>query len=129
MKAFFIFNNLKVNTFLLQDSPFPGFDVLTWEHQSFIDGTLWDIGNDAGYTPIGITKVHGQIWTTDNTNQIDELEYFIGAKSGLTEPIKTKCYILDDDNIETIHATVYKLIEIKNIYSIIHDGKWMIKRI
>ena len=78
MKAFFIFNNLKVNTFLLQDSPFPGFDVLTWEHQSFIDGTLWDIGNDAGYTPIGITKVHGQIWTTDNTNQIDELEYFIG---------------------------------------------------
>lgn len=128
MKAFFIFNNLKVNTFLLQDEPFPGFELLTWENESFIDGTLWDIGDDAGYTPIGMTKVHGQLWLSNNSQQINEFEYFVGAKSGLTEPIKTKCHILTNDFVDTLDVTVYRLIEIKNIYNIIHDGKWLIKR-
>ena len=128
MGAFFIFNNLKVNTFNLRDQPFPGFDLLTWEHESYTDGTLWDIGFDAGYTPIGITKVCGQVWLSENTQQMSELEYFLGVHSGLTEPIKTKIFIQDSFGVEKIDATVYKLREIKNIYSIVYDGMWMIKR-
>lgn len=128
MGAFFIFNNLKVNTFNLKDEPFPGFELLTWEHESYTNGTLWDIGFDAGYTPIGISKVHGQIWLSHETQQISELEYFLGVHSGLTEPIKTKIFVQDVFGLDTIDATVYKLREIRSAYNIVHDGKWTIKR-
>lgn len=128
MRAFFIFNNLKVNTFTLQDEPFPGFELLTWEHESYTHGTLWDIGFDAGYTPIGITKVHGQIWLAHDVQQISELEYFLGVSSGLTEPTKTKICVQDNFTVDQIDATVYKLREIKHAYSIVYDGKWLIKR-
>ena len=128
MRAYFIFNNLKVNTFTLQDQPFPGFELLTWEHESFAFGTLWDIGNDAGYTQIGISKVYGQIWLAHDTQQISELEYFVGAKSGLTEPVTTKICVQYETIIEKIDAVVYRLCEIKSIYTIIPDGKWLIKR-
>ena len=128
MNAFFIFNNLKVNTFQLKDQPFPGFELLTWEHESYTEGTLWDIGFDAGYTPIGISKVHGQVWLSRDHQQISELEYFLGVHSGLTEPMKTKIYIQDTFGNEKITATIYKLREIKSIYSIVYDGKWLIKR-
>lgn len=129
MRAFFIFNNLKVNTFALQDEPFPGFELLTWEHESFVDGTLWDIGNDAGYTPIGITKVHGQLWLAQDTQQISELEYFLGVQSGLTEPMSTKVFIQTHDVAERIDAVIYRLRNINTNYLIVHDGKWMIKRV
>ena len=128
MQAFFIFNNLKVNTFNLRDEPFPGFELLTWEHESYTPGTLWDIGFDAGYTPIGLGKVYGQLWLSHDTQQILELEYFLGAQSGLTEPLKTKIYIQDDFGVEKVDAIVYKLREIRNDYNIVYDGKWMIKR-
>jgi len=128
MNAFFIFNNLKVNTFQLKDQPFPGFELLTWEHESYTEGTLWDIGFDAGYTPIGISKVHGQVWLSRDHQQISELEYFLGVHSGLTESMKTQIYIQDTFGNEKITATIYKLREIKSIYSIVYDGKWLIKR-
>jgi hypothetical protein len=128
MRAVFIFNNLKVNTFTLQDEPFPGFELLTWEHESYTHGTLWDIGFDAGYTPIGITKVHGQIWLANDVQQISELEYFLGVNSGLTEPIKSKICVQDNFTVEKLDATVYKLREIKHAYNIVYDGKWLIKR-
>jgi len=128
MRAYFIFNNLKVNTFALYDSPFPGFELLTWDHETFVDGTLWDIGDDAGYTPIGITKVYGQIWLAQDVNQVCELENFLGVPSGLTEPMTTKCYIIANDIADTIDAVIYRLRRIDANYSIVHDGKWMIKR-
>jgi len=128
MRAYFIFNNLKVNTFLLKDNPFPGFDLLTWENESYIDGTLWDIGYDAGYTPIGISKVYGQIWIAQDLNKIEELEFFLGAKSGLTEPIVTECHINCNEFIGKLDTVVYRLKYIDNKYNIIHDGKWLIKR-
>lgn len=128
MRAFFIFNNLKVNTFNLKDQPFPGFELLTWEHESYTNGTLWDIGFDAGYTPIGISKVHGQLWVAHDLNQISELEYFLGVDSGLTEPLTTKIFIQDEFGLDRIDATVYKLKQIKTAYNIVYDGKWMIKR-
>lgn len=128
MRLFFIFNNLKVNTFALQDEPFPGFELLTWEHESYTDGTLWDIGTDAGYTSIGLSKVQGQLWLAHDLQQIKELEYFLGAKTGLTEPISAKITVQDDYFAEKIDAIIYRLREIKSIYNIIPDGKWIIKR-
>jgi hypothetical protein len=128
MRAYFIFNNLKVNTFLLKDSVFPGFDLLTWEHESYIDGTLWDMGYDAGYTPIGISKVYGQIWIAQDLKKISDLEYFLGVKSGLTEPIVTQCHINSNEFIGTLDTVVYRLKNINNRYNIVHDGKWLIKR-
>lgn len=128
MRAYFIFNNLKVNTFALQDEPFPGFELLTWEHQSYAYGTLWDIGVDAGYTPIGLAQVQGQLWLAHDIQRIEELEYFIGAKSGLTEKSFAKIHIQADGIFENLDATVYKLAQIKPIYNIVPDGKWMIKR-
>lgn len=128
MQAFFIFNNLKVNTFNLRDEPFPGFELLTWDHESYTNGTLWDIGFDAGYTPIGVTKVHGQVWLAHDSQQISELEYFLGAYSGLTEPLKTDIFVQTDFGVEKINGTVYKLKEIKSVYNIVYDGKWSIKR-
>lgn len=128
MRAYFIFNNLKVNTFALQDQPFPGFELLTWEHESFVDGTLWDIGFDAGYTPIGITQIQGQVWLAQDIQQVSEFEYFTGAKSGLTEPMTTKCYVLSDGFVDELSVIIYRLREIKSIYNIVHDGKWIIKR-
>jgi hypothetical protein len=128
MRAFFIFNNLKVNSFLLKDEPLPGFNLLTWDHESYIHGTLWDIGNDAGYTPIGISKVHGQIWLAEDLDRIQELEFFLGVKSGLTEPIVTECYINSNEFVGTINTVVHKLSKIETIYNIVPDGKWLIKR-
>lgn len=128
MRAYFIFNNLKVNTFSMQDEPFPGFELLTWDHESYVDGTLWDIGPDAGYTPIGITKVYGQIWLANDIQQIAELEYFLGVHSGLTEPMKTKCFITQDGTTEKIDAVIHRLKSIDTDYKIVYDGKWMIKR-
>ena len=117
-----------MNTFALQDQPFPGFELLTWEHESFVDGTLWDIGVDAGYTPIGITKVYGQLWIAQDMQQITELEYFLGVGSGLTEPMNTKAYIQTHDVVDSINTVIYRLRNIDTNYLIVHDGKWMIKR-
>lgn len=136
MRTFFIFNNLKVDTWQVnadmtpKDQPLPGFELLTWESESFVPGTLWDLGQDAGYTPLGIHKVEGQIWIAKDLNQIDELEYFLGAKSGLTEPCKVKAVVQPKEDLvtEEIDVIVYRLREIRNIYKIVNDGKWFIKR-
>lgn len=128
MRTFFIFNNLRVDKFRLDDKPFPGFELLTWEDHSRVFGTLWDMGADAGFTPIGKSYVAGQLWIAHDLNQIDELEYFLGAKSGLTEPCKVKVIVEDKEIKEEVDATVYRLKKIDTIYKIVDDGYWLIKR-
>ncbi|NBP56314.1 hypothetical protein EBU71_07245 [bacterium] len=129
MQAIFIYNNLKVDTFNLRDQPFPGFELLTWEHESYIHGTLWDIGLDAGYTEIGIDNVYGQIWLTDSIDPLQELSYFLGYPNR-TYQKKMRAIINDDNNLikEQIDATVYILKEIRPEYKRINDGKWFLKR-
>ncbi len=128
MRPFFIFNNLRVDKFHLSDMPFPGFELLTWEDHTRAFGTLWDLGVDAGYTPIGKSFVNGQLWLAHDLNQINELEYFLGAHSGLTEPHKVEVIIQKDDINEKVTATVYKLTKISTQYKIVSDGYWLIKR-
>lgn len=128
MRTYFIFNNMRVDKFRLYDAPYPGFELLTWEDHTKTFGTLWDIGDDAGYTSIGNNFVKGQLWLANDLTKIDELEYFLGAKSGLTEPHKIKVYIQKDDIMEQVDAIVYKLKKIETIYKIVNDGYWSIKR-
>lgn len=130
MQAIFIFNNLKVDTWNLNDAAFMGFDVLTWDNQSYVSGVLWDIGCDAGYTHIGLNNVYGQIWTTESLQAINELEYFVGLHSGLTESFKTKAIITEEALTPVeIDVSIYKLKEIKTNYQIVPDGKWVLKRV
>ncbi len=129
MRTVFILNNLKVNPFILNDAPLPGFDLLAWEHECSVKGTLWDIGYDAGYTFIGNTDVKGQLWIAETVSAVKELEEFVGVNSGLTEPMKVKVEITPEPLIkEVVDAVVYKLTKIKNEYKIVHTGNWMLKR-
>jgi hypothetical protein len=129
MKAFFIYNNLKVDTWQLRDAPFPGFELLTWDHESAVKGTLWDIGFDAGYTPIGIQEISGQIWLCETWDRIRELENYLGVNSGLTEAMMTKANIRTPDVFASeLDVSIYRIKEIKSKYQIVHDGKWNIKR-
>lgn len=128
MRSFFIFNNLKVDTFRLQDQPYPGFELLTWDHESKVHGTLWDIGQDAGYTPIGKGFVKGQVWVAQDLSKVSELEEFVGARSGLTEAMKVPVIVNADGLQTTLEATVYRLSKIKSRYNIIDGGHWLLKR-
>lgn len=128
MRTFFIFNNLRVDKFRLDDQPFPGFELLTWEDHTKTFGTLWDMGTDAGYTPIGKSFVAGQLWIANDLNQVNELEYFLGAKSGLTEPCKVKVHVETKEVCEEVEAITYRLKKIDTIYKIVDDGYWLIKR-
>lgn len=128
MRAFFIFNNLRVDKFRLEDAPFPGFELLSWEDHTRTFGTLWDMGPDAGFTTIGRSFVSGQLWIAHDLNQIAELEYFLGAKSGLTEPCMVKVHVNNPEVCEEVNAIAYRLKKIDKTYNIVSDGYWSIKR-
>lgn len=128
MPALFVYNNLKVDTLQLKDQPFPGFELLTWDHESFVHGTLWDTGIDAGYTEIGLDNVYGQIWITEKYDAIDELSFFLGYPQR-TYSKKLKVTIKAEDLIsETIEALVFPLRKIEPHFNRIHDGRWFLKR-
>lgn len=127
--CYFIFNNLKVSPFLLSDAPFPGFELLTHDNESWTFGTLWDIGLDAGYTKIGLGKVFGQVWVAKDLYQTRELVEFTGVKSGLTRPEAIQVQIqVDELTKQTIKATTFVLSKLSPDYKIVSDGKWLIKR-
>lgn len=128
MRTYFVFNNLKVNPFVLQDQPLPGFEVLVWENEAWTLGTLLDIGVDAGFTPIGHTKVHGQLWLAKDIYQTKQLETLAGVESGLTKIIKIPVVIQNNILKEEIEALTFKLTNISDYHRIVNDGKWTIKR-
>lgn len=129
MYCYFIYNNLKVNPFLLYDQPVDGFEILSWDNQSWTYGTLWDIGVDAGYTRIGKGSVYGQIWLTRNVNKIPDLEDMLGVYRGLREPVEVNVNLeIEPLVIEKIKAITFQLKTISNEYKIVNDGKWLIKR-
>jgi hypothetical protein len=126
MELFFIYNNLKAKPLKpLSDASIPGFRVLTWNAE--VDGTLWDIGNDSGYTRLGISKVQGQLWIPDNYNNYSDLKSFCRVDEGITEitKVKAKFKIEPDDIIaEEIEVLTFALISIKPQYEIIRNGVW-----
>jgi hypothetical protein len=129
MYCYFIYNNLKVNPFLLYDQPYPGFELLSWETHSWTPGTLWDLGLDAGFTRLGNGVVYGQIWVAKDLSKIDELEDVLGVYRGLREPVQVEVSLqVDPPLIEHIKATTFQLSKISSEYTIVNDGKWLIKR-
>ena len=130
MRTYFIYNNLKVSPFIFGDAPIPGFELLTWDNESSIFGTLWDIGIDAGVTKIGKGLVYGQLWLAEDTNKIETLEEYMGVKSGLREPspVDVQIQTKDGEIQEVIKAITFHLTKIRDYYKIVEDGKWQIKR-
>lgn len=126
MRTYFVYNNLKVNPFVLHDSPVPGFELLSWDHESWTEGTLLDIGGDAGFTPIGHHRVYGQIWIAHSFEHVDFIEQAFGCSSGISSPEKIKVKVEPDSIIEAI---TYRLTKIPSDSKIIEDGKWLIKRL
>lgn len=126
--AYFIYNNLKVNTLLPGDSPFPGFELLTFDNESWTFGTLWNLGWDAGYSYLGKHQVKGQVWYVQNKDSISELEKYAGVKSGLMEPINVEVKIeaLDGTIQDTVQAVTFRLKELKPEYKIVDSGFWWI---
>jgi len=131
MSLYFIYNNLKVNSFVLHDTPYPGFELLTWDMESWTFGTLWDLGDDAGYSRIGKSDVKGQVWICKNKEKENELNKFFGVEIGLTEPVEINVNIKTNDNIvvEEVKAKTFALTKIQKEYTIVNDGYWMIKRV
>ena len=125
MRSFFVFSNIKVNTFLPSDRPLPGFRLITYESESWVEGTLLDLGRDAGYTPIGHTQVFGQIWYAEEPDSVDLLLDMVGIKSGMNELFEVPVYTVSDD---TLNAFTYRLTTIPHGSDIVRDGKWTIKR-
>ena len=123
MSCYFIYNNLKVNPFLLGDRPLPGFELIAWD--SWTMGTLWDIGEDAGYTVIGKDKVHGQLWKVEDYKELPLLGRCCGINLGLSEEININLNVpIDELLTESLSAVTFALKSISNDYSIVSDGKW-----
>ena len=129
MECYFIYNNLKVNPFILQDQPFPGCDLLCWDNQSYTYGTLWDLGVDAGFTRIGKGKVYGQVWVAKDYSKIREFQELLGIFSGRTELVEIPVTIQYECLVsEEIKALTNQLTKVDTKYQIVEDGKWLIKR-
>lgn len=126
INCYFIYNNLKINPFILGDAPMPGFELLSWDVDSYTDGTLWELPfNDAGFTKIGIDKVHGQVWKLVDPKEEPFLRECFGVYKGLMSPVEIPVTIeIDKADIETLPAITFALNEIKPSYKLVRDGRW-----
>lgn len=126
----FIYSNLKVSPFIPADKPYPGFELITYDNESYTYGTLWNIGKDAGYSRIGKGFVYGQLWRIIDYGKLEELVEFTGTKQGTTEQIIVPVAIqIKHYQIDTkINAITFCLTQIQKSYNIISDGCWMIQR-
>ena len=125
MPCYFVYDNLKANPFALYDEPLPGFEVLSWN--SWTTGTMWDIGNDAGFTTIGHHQVYGQVWklVDPSQNVLHKIRDYSGAYTGLREEVDVRVVVPIDDLIkEELQATTFALSKIANDYEIIREGRW-----
>lgn len=125
MEVYFIVGNLKANPFKLNTfPPIPGFRMLSWDSWTY--GTLWDLGEDAGYSLIGKDKVYGQLWIPEDYNQLTMLESFCGVDTGLTEPVDITVTFPVEDKLSTeeLPAVTYALSKLSTEYNIVSDGKW-----
>jgi hypothetical protein len=123
--CYFIYNNLKVNPFVLQDRPVPGFKLIAWK--SWTVGTLWELDDvqDVGFTTIGQTKVYGQVWRPEDNSQVSTVEQYFGMNQGLTLPVDIAIVVEIDDLVEeTLKAKTFALSKISSTYEIIRDGRW-----
>jgi gamma-glutamylcyclotransferase (GGCT)/AIG2-like uncharacterized protein YtfP len=132
-RLLFVYNNLKVNYLILGDQPYPGFDVLTYENQSFVRGSLYHLGSDAGFTCSGHTKVWGQIWISDTDDSFRELQEFVYPEGNI-RPVLTKATILEKneqgkvENIE-VPVVVFTMTKVPMSAPRIDSGDWDIQRI
>lgn len=120
---YFIYSNLKVNPFVLADTPLPGFSVEEWNVTS--TGILLEIDRgDVGYLSVGNRHVYGQLWKIESKMGLDLLEKFIGAKIGLTRQTLLDIIIETRDYRDHVQAVSYELTNINPTYKIVETGRW-----
>jgi len=121
---YFIYNNLKVNPFVIQDKPFPGFELVTWDHQTSTIGTLLNLGFDAAYIEAGHMLVKGQLWKSDDRIACRKLEdVFLTGDDFVMIDVKV-CLSIEDEQVKT-DAITFALKQLKpGQYNPIPTGQW-----
>lgn len=109
MISYFVYNQLKVNPFILNDEPFPGFEILTWDNQSYIVGSLKETEIGDAYIEHGNELIPGQIWHTDDIIAGRKLEDAVGLATGILELIRVDATILIDDSPESVNTLTFAL--------------------
>jgi gamma-glutamylcyclotransferase (GGCT)/AIG2-like uncharacterized protein YtfP len=124
-RILFVYDNLKV-TIHPGDAPYYGFEILAGEVQCSVIGTLYDLGQNAGYHQTGNTKVRGQIWTTNNSNLIQELKEFAYPKGNVC--LATVHVTITEDNEKmVIPATTFALEKPPLSGKVVDSGYWIVK--
>lgn len=124
-RILFVYDNLKV-TLHPGDGPYTGFEIIAGETQCSITGTLFDLGENAGYIPEGNTNVKGQIWTADNYTLIQELKEFAYPK-GNVRLHKVNVTITEDKENLIIPATVFALNAVPVTALRVISGFWAVR--
>lgn len=124
-RAVFIYGNLKVSL-IPGDQPYPGFDFLVGEAVCSAKGTLYDLGNDAGYIPEGNSLVSGQIWIAESAYTIRELRSFFIPNGNCKEiPIRVK--IKEDKEQLEIPVVTFGLERVPFGAKRIESGYWAVR--
>lgn len=124
-RLLFVYDNLKVG-FHPADAPYDGFEILAGEANCTAEGTLFDLGQNAGYIPIGSTVVRGQIWATSNLYLIQELKDFAYPDGNVKRDfIYVK--IVDEDDDLVVPASVFTLDVVPDFAKRIESGFWSVR--
>lgn len=124
-RILFVYDNLKV-TLHPGDGPYDGFEIIAGETQCTVKGTLYDLGENAGFIPEGNTLVKGQIWTAQNYNLIQELKDFAYPK-GNVRLQKVSVTITEDKDNLVIPATVFALNSVPASALKVNSGFWAVR--
>lgn len=128
MSLYFICSNLKVNPFILQDKPLPGFNLLSWDNETSVEGSLWELDcGDAAYSKIITTSVRGQLWKLEDPDpdNISFLEDCVGVSKGICAPLEVNVTVtINELEKQQLRAITFALNRIIPNYKLIKDGRW-----
>jgi hypothetical protein len=124
-RVLFVYDNLKV-TLNPGDQPYYGFDILVGEAQCSAEGTLYDLGSDAGFVPHGKTRVRGQIWIADTTATIEELKEFAYPK-GNVRLVPIHVTITEENEKLVIPSLTFALEQIPRMAKPVQSGFWPVR--
>lgn len=124
-RVLFVYDNLKV-TMSPGDAPYPGFELLAGEMQCSVQGTLYDLGYNAGYHPVGTTNVRGQIWTTHNSTLVKDM-YEILYSQGNVQLLSANVTITEDKEKMVVPAMIFSLHAVPDQVKIVDSGYWLVR--
>lgn len=126
-RILFVFDNLKV-TLYPGDGPYHGFEILAGEAQCSTTGSLYDLGDNAGFLPKGNGVIRGQIWTTYSYQLIDELKDF-AYPNGNVRLQTVRVTITEDDERIVVPATIFAMDYVPEGAKRVDSGFWNVRSI